>query len=381
MTDARSVRHLIKGLGPGGAERLVLNQVRAEHGTVTHHVAYLVAAKTHLVPDLEAADATVVRLDGRGPGWILGLRRLMRDSPTDIVHSHSPVLATASRLVARNIPRRHRPATVGTEHNRWPRHHRLTRIANRLTIRFERATIAVSADVAATIQGARPDQVRTIEHGIDIDAVRQQIDREAARADLGAADDDVVVICVANLRREKALDELVDAARRALDRSPSLRFVLVGQGPLAGDLERWIADAGIGERFTPLGYRTDVARLLSAADVFTLSSHHEGLPVAIMEALAVGLPVVATRAGGIPEAVGDAGVVVDIGDTAGLADAYVALADDLAERTRLAERARGRAERFSIERAVGEIAQVYDAATSVSDRSGSATGNGPSNAS
>jgi glycosyltransferase involved in cell wall biosynthesis len=308
----------------------------------------------------------------------VGLRRLLRDQPTDIVHAHSPVLAAVVRVLARTLPRARRPAVVGTEHNRWPRHHRVTRLANRTTIRMEAATIAVSADVAATIQGARSGQVRVIEHGIDLDSVRARADRPGARAEFGATDDDVVVICVANLRREKALDDLIDAARTALTHTPQLRFVLVGQGPLADDVDRWIETAGIADRFTALGYRTDVARLLSGADVFTLSSHHEGLPVALMEALAVGLPVAATRAGGIPDAVGEAGIVVPVGDRAGLAEAFVALATRPAERERLATTAAERSRWFSVDRAVDEIAAVYDEVTSDRVGVGSGDNSGPS---
>lgn len=362
MTDQRSVQHVIKGLGPGGAERLLVNQIRAERGSVRHRVAYVVEEKSQLVPDLEALGASVRHLRGRGLGWLLELRRLLRDEPTDLVHCHSPAIAAGTRLVARTLPRSRRPVLVGTEHNRWPRHHRLTRLANRLTIRLEGATIAVSDDVAHTVRGARPGQVRTIVHGIDLAAVRADADRVGARAELGASVGDTVIACVANLRREKALDELVAAARSALDAAPDLRFVLIGQGPLASDVNRWIDEAGITQRFTALGYRTDVARLLSGADLFTLSSHHEGLPVAIMEALALGLPVVATGAGGIPEAVRDGGIVTPVGEPAALAAAYIRLAEDPDERGRLAKAAAARAAAFSIDRAVAEIAVVYDEA-------------------
>ena len=379
MTGSQSVRHLIKGLGPGGAERLVLNQVRAEQGSVTHHVTYFVEEKSHLVSELEAADAIVTPVFARGLGRVVDLRRLLRDPATDIVHAHSPTIASLARLLVKTLPRSSRPVIVGTEHNRWPRHHRFTRLANRLTIRLEAATIAVSEDVAATIRGARPGQVHTIVHGIDLDTVRAHAERGPARDELGVNDDDVVVMCVANLRREKALDELVEAARQALSVSPRLRFVSVGQGPLAADLDRWIEDAGIGDRFVALGYRTDVARLLSAADIFTLSSHHEGLPVALMEALALGLPVVATTAGGVPDAAGDAGLVSDVGDPAALAAGYVRLANDPDERERLAAAATRRADAFSIDRAVAEIAAVYGTATSAGRVSGA--GSGPSKAS
>ncbi|MEM9202858.1 MAG: glycosyltransferase [Actinomycetota bacterium] len=367
MTTRRSVRHLIKGLGPGGAERLLLNQVRAERGRVRHRVTYLIAEKSHLVADLEALDADVQRLDASTLALTGRLRQLFIEEPTDIVHVHSPALAAAARMASRTIPAAHRPALVGTEHNRWPRHHRLTRLANRLTIRLEAATIAVSADVASTIRGARPGQVRTVVHGIDLAGVRQGADRAGARAELGAAVDDYVVVCVANLRREKAIDELIHAAQRAIADAPRLRFVLVGQGPLADDVDRWITEADLGDRFLALGYRTDVARILSGADAFTLSSHHEGLPVALMEAFALGLPVAATRAGGVPDAVGAAGILVAVGDVTALSEAYVRLSTEPDLHERCQTEAASRAEGFSVDRAIAEIGDIYEAVTSAGD--------------
>ncbi|MEM8705235.1 MAG: glycosyltransferase [Actinomycetota bacterium] len=361
---SRSVRHLIKGLGPGGAERLLVTQVRADPTDTRHEVAYVVAEKRHLVAELEALDVAPTCLSERGLGrvwWGLGVRSLLMDDPTDIVHVHSPAVAAITRLVTSTMPRKVRPVVVGTEHNRWPRHHRLTRLANRLTIRREAATIAVSADVAATVRGAPSGQVRTIEHGIDLDAVRAGADRAAAREELGVAADDIVVVCVANLRREKALDDLVEAARLALAAEPRLRFFSAGQGPLASELDGWIRSAGITERFHALGYRTDAARVVSAADVFTLSSHHEGLPVAVMEALALGVPVVATAAGGVPGAVDDAGMITPVGEPAALARAYVELARDAERRTELSDAAARRAEHFSARRAIAEVNAIYDA--------------------
>ena len=360
-----TVRHLVKGLGPGGAERLLVTQVATATGPTTHSVAYLVAAKDHLVSELQQVGIDPVCLDGRNrAGWIRRLRRLLTEHPTDIVHVHSPAVAAVARVVARTVPRGRRPVVVGTEHNRWPRHRRLTRLANRLTIRLEAATIAVSEDVASTITGARRGQVRTIVHGIDLDSTRATADRTAVRAEMGIAPDATLFVCVANLRREKALDDLIAAAKHVIETGEDVHYLLVGQGPLADDVERWITEAAIGDRFTALGYRSDATRVLSAADVFTMSSHHEGLPVAIMEALALGIPVVATAAGGIPQAVGDAGLITPVADPTALATAHASLIDDPDRRRELAVAAGDQAERFSVRRATAEIDEVYRAVTS-----------------
>lgn len=365
------VAHLLKGLGPGGAEHLVVAQTTSGLSPATsHEVVYLLAHKDHLVSKLEAAGISTTCLHaGRtiAPGWVRALRSKLMSDPVDILHVHSPALAVAARMMLITIPRRSRPALVDTEHNRWPRHHRLTRIANRATIRLNSATIAVSEDVKETIRGISPEQVHTIVHGIDLDAVRRSADRESSRNELGVGRGDVLVVTVANLRREKALHVLINAARTAHRVEPSLRFALVGQGPLAEEIDQAVKDSGLGDAFRVLGYRADATRVMSGADIFTLSSRHEGLPVSIMEALALGLPVVATDAGGTSEATGPAGVIVGVDDSSALAAAWVELSRDPARMSELSRLAATQAEHFSIRRAVDEITQIYDNAV---DRAG-----------
>ena len=366
MNDKRRVRHLLKGLGPGGAERLVSTQALNTGDQWTPEVVYLLAWKDHLVPELKGAGIATRCLDARGGirlGWVRRLRRLLRDDPTEVLHIHSPAVASVVRLLIRTLPRRGRPAVVVTEHNRWPRHHRVTRLANRLTIASSDAVLAVSKDVKSTIDGIDASRVRVIEHGIDLDLVRQAGAREEVRRELGVSEKDVLVVCVANLRREKSLDLLIEAAGMALSESANLRYVLVGQGPLADDVDRWISDADLGGNFVALGYRADATRVMSAADVFTLSSTHEGLPVAVMEALALGIPVAATDAGGVAPAVGDAGVITPVGDAAALARSHVQLAADPTWRDSLARAAVLQSERFSIQRAEAEIEQIYATVT------------------
>ena len=145
-TGPLRVCHLLKGLGPGGAERLVVAQAVSASATAAQRVAYLIPEKRHLVPDLEAAGVVVDCLDSPSAarlGWMRRLRAGLRDRPVDVLHVHSPALAALGRLLVRTLPRRLRPVVVGTEHNRWPRHHPVTRWANRRTIRLEAATLSL----------------------------------------------------------------------------------------------------------------------------------------------------------------------------------------------------------------------------------------------
>ena len=149
---------LIKGLGPGGAEHLLVYHaaVRDQH-RFRYRAAYLVPAKAHLVPDLEGHGVPVTLLDGPrelDPRWVLRLRRLLTAHPADVVHTHSPYVASVVRVLARTLPADRRPALVYTEHNRWPRHSAATRRFNLATFVLDDAQIAVSDDVRSTI--ARP---------------------------------------------------------------------------------------------------------------------------------------------------------------------------------------------------------------------------------
>ena len=164
--------------------------------------------------------------------------------------------------------------------------------------------------------------------------------RAEVRAELGVPDGDLVALTVANLRPEKGYDILLDAARLVVDRGLPVRFVSVGRGLRGRRPWRSAAAASdLGDRFTFLGLRDDVLRLLVAADLFVLPSRQEGLPVVLMEATSVGMPIVATAVGGVPQVLTDGvdGLVVPPDSPGDLADAVGRLAADPGLRERLAE--------------------------------------------
>ena len=299
---------LIKGLGPGGAEQLLLLAAKvADHQRFEYRVAFVRPDKTHLVAEFEALGVSPVRLGATRPGrwgWLLDLRDLLGE--VDVVHSHSPVLASVARVVARTLPRRRRPAMVATEHNEWTSHRLPTRLANGLTGLLDAHSWAVSQQVLDTMWPVRRRRSEVLIHGIDTESVPVAAGvRARVRAELGVEDDQVLAITVANLRKNKDYPNLLRAAAAALELEPRLRFVAVGQGPLEAEIRALHAELGLGDRFQLLGYRRDVDALMAASDLFLLGSAHEGLPVAIMEAFAAGLPVVATNVGGVPQQVLD----------------------------------------------------------------------------
>ena len=177
------VLHVVKGLGPGGAERLILNQLLTRDVTAfDYRVIRLIGHKDHLVTDIRSAGVDVFEA-GHGPAWPARLARLVRTSHADIVHVHSPLVAGVVRLL--RLSRVIDAIVVTTEHNRWPRHHRLTRTLNRLTMPIDDATIAVSGDVRSSVDARLQHRVEVVRHGIPVDEVGQaRARRDEIRAEL-----------------------------------------------------------------------------------------------------------------------------------------------------------------------------------------------------
>ena len=361
----RRILWLAKGLGPGGMERLLVTHAFAgDRDRFEYFAGYLVERPHSVVGDLEALGVRCTQFgDGRGvnPRWTLELRRFVRRHRIDLVHIHSPMVAAMARPFLRSM--RRRPAIVYTEHNSWDCYAPSTRIGNAATYPLDDAHLAVSAAAARSVVRPLGRDLEVLTHGIDVGSIAlRRSEREAKRAELGAGPETIVVVTVANLRREKGYDVLLAAAALATAKHPEFLFLGVGHGPLASEMEEMRERLGLGDRFRFLGFRDDVYDLLAAADVFCLASRNEGLPVALMEACALGVPVVATRVGGLPEVIEDgvSGVLVDPDDPVALAEAILTVAADERLRGTLGGRAAEIAGRFDSRLAIRRIEAVYD---------------------
>ena len=147
--------------------------------------------------------------------------------------------------------------------------------------------------------------LRVVRNGLDFDAVSppSQEERAAFRAGLGLTPDEFVVAGVFRLAPEKRVPAFLEVMKRVLDRGVKARAVIAGDGPLAGNMEAWIRDYGLEGSVFPLGLRRDVYGVMGSCDALLLTSETEGLAIVLLEAQYLGLPVVTTDVGGIPEAV------------------------------------------------------------------------------
>lgn len=355
---------LVKGLGPGGAERLLVEHAASRNrDDFAYETAYVLDWKQHLAPELEALGVRTHCLGERSeldPRWAARLESLLRRERYDVVHAHSPMVASVARVEGRTLGRG-RPAFVYTEHNRWPSYRTETRLANQATFGLNHAVFAVSEDVRESIPARYRSSVEVLVHGIDVERVRaQRANRDETRRELGVQPGESLAVTVANLRAGKNYPGLIDAAREVVDRGVAVRFATAGQGQLEEEITALQRRSGLGDRFALLGYRDDTTRLIAAADVFVLASHHEGLPVTVMEALTLGVPVVATAVGGLPEIVTDGsnGLLVPAGDATALADA-IERALDPSVHPMLVEGAGATGDRFSNAHAVERIEATY----------------------
>jgi glycosyltransferase involved in cell wall biosynthesis len=358
---------LIKCLGFGGAERLLVSAASVRNREdFTYETAYVLPGYNALVPELTAAGVPVQCLGSSDHNsdlrWIPRLRHLLLERHYDILHMHLPMVTGIGRLVSRTLPAGRRPRVISTEHNVWSSSAAPLRWLNGLTYPLNDASLSVSGFVASTLPRRLQSATEVVVHGLELPDSEAGGDvREAVRAELGIRPGDVVVGTVANFRAQKGYQDLLQAAKIVIDRGLPVRFVAVGQGPLEREIRALHHSLDLGDRFILTGFRADALRLLAGFDIFVLASYFEGFPVSVMEAMAAGLPIVATAVGGIPEAITDGveGFVVPPKRPAELAEALAVLISDEDLRARMRPASRSGSQRFDINVAVRRTEQIY----------------------
>ena len=337
----------------------------ADRERFTYGYGYFLPWKDAMAPSLTAQGAEVVCFGGRcGVGLCLRARRLaafLREWRADLLHCHLPMAGIVGRLAGKmaGVP------VVYTEHNKMERYHPLTRRINRMTWDWQKQVIAVSQDVAASIHAHVRSQVpvEVVLNGVDLEHFNPAAWSGAAvRERLGISATAPVVSTVAVFRVQKRLDDWLTAAKLLKASYPETHFLLVGDGPLREEMKQLARSLGLEQSVHFVGLQQDVRPYLAASDVYMMSSVFEGLPVALLEAMAMGRPVVATAVGGIPEVIesGRNGMLAPAGQPQVLARAVGQLLSSPELRREMGASARRSVdERFSIRRMVAQLEAMY----------------------
>jgi sugar transferase (PEP-CTERM/EpsH1 system associated) len=361
----KRVLYIVEDLERGGAERVVVSlATRLDRARFEPAVCCL-AKPGGLAGEIERAGVPLHVL-GKRPGIDLRLLwrlyRLIKRLKPDVIHTHlftgnawgraAAWLAGTKRIIA-------------SEHSVDLWKNGVRRFVDRALAIPSFRVVAKSeaiADFCRTVEHIPERKVITIRNGIDVSRYNNGFDHEEVRRAIGLPRDAMVVGTVGRLSPEKGHEVLIEALKRLKADLPGLSAVVAGDGPLRGEVHRVLRAKGMEGTMRLLGYREDVPALLAAMDIFVLPSHREGMPLALLEAMAARLPVIATNVGGCREVIvnGKNGFLVPPARPDMLAEAIRCLANKAELRRSFGDEA-GRTveERFSIEMMVRKMEELY----------------------
>jgi glycosyltransferase involved in cell wall biosynthesis len=370
------VLHIIPSFGVAGAEQTASYLMVAL--SEWHDVAGVC-----LYPSMNSSIESRL-LQANIPVWHLGKRtgfdpklfksldRVLKEVRPHVVHTHLSVL----RYALPGLRRRRVPVVVHTLHN-LAEHETdaFGRVVQWFAFRRAVLPVAISREVAASVKRVYGVECKAmVPNCIPVENYRRSLAdrvrwREKERFDRNA----ILFTCVGRLEPQKNPLLLVQAF--AALNNPRIHLIMLGEGSLREQLAVYIREHGLERRVHLLGKRNEVPECLAASDVFVLSSNWEGNPLAVMEAMAAGLPVVATAVGGVPELVesGQQGILVPPGDCAAFTDAMRTLLNDPEKRMAMANAAHARATAaFNVERMAQGYESIYRAALTASGRANAA---------
>ena len=419
MPQKIKVLHLIKSLGRGGAEKLIPETALIhDQSRFEFHCLYFYHQEQNIVDELERAGIQVHCIPSSNLGLFFQVgkvRKFVQSHGFDILHAHLPWAGILARFVAKKLA----IPLVYTEHNTWDRYNKLSYWGNRLTFKHQDVAIAVSNEVALSMQlnsiwdpyrrGSRM-KVKVVQNGVNTDVFKRESDQSAdaaveipfresaglerssnlgtspleqatasglstvltpgrsgvptssVKVQLGISEDSPVIGKVAVFRSQKRLWLWVELALRLLKKHPEVHFLLVGGGEWESRIEKQIRDSGKEQHFHLVGVQKDVVPYLRAMDIYLSTSEFEGLPIAMLEAMACEVPVVATRAGGIGEVIqhGKHGFLTEVDEWEALETWCLRILENPELQRRLAVAAREQVvENFSMNRMVAQLEVIY----------------------
>lgn len=364
------VLHIISRLLRGGAEEKTLNTIYGLKDKYDFYLGYGAEFEEAQVKKLRDNGIKTKRfslLRHYDPFSIFfsvfQMYRYIKEHRFQIVHTHSTEAGVAGRIAA-YLART--PIVIHTIHgvpfienrNRLLRDFLLLweRVMAKATTKFESNADIITKKFLEKGVGKK-DQYVTVYSGVDIEKFNG-----AKPLDLGSPADHFKALMAGRLAKGKGFEELIQAAKKVLEQNKQVSFVIAGEGELEKSIKRTIHDNGLQDHFLLLGYRDDLCRVMKSVDLFVLPSHAEGTPRVITEAMAAGLPIIATNVGGIPEQVEDRknGLLIEPKRPDQLANAILGLMDDRELRLQMGREGYKKAQRFSRDKMLKDVDALYE---------------------
>jgi len=312
------ILYLIYQLGYGGAQRLILDLIRNLDRSLYEPVVAMWGGRREIVDDFQKIGVEVVDFGGRGKLDLRALWRLYRylsEEPVDIFNTHLPHAHVVGRIAGKLAGV---PWIVATHQNVYSANHPVTRVVDVRTTWMDDFVTAITQGVEesffADSKVFSPELLWegrthfTIYSGVDVEKIDRAIadlDPERKRKELGLKNEEYVFACAARLHPNKAHRYLIDAVARLQSAYSDFQVLLLGDGPLEEELKGRVRRLNLGHSIRFLGYRDDVYEIFAASDAFVLPSINEGFGIAVAEAMAAGLPVIATEIPAVVEVVED----------------------------------------------------------------------------
>ncbi len=361
-----NVLQLIEGLSFGGAETKLLELISQMDRNRFNTVVCSLGMGDRIKNKFDDLNVKFVNLKRRGridPKIIWEVAKLIRNEKIDVVMTtlfYADVVGALARAIS---PAKAVFSWETISAPEWLLRHRL--LTYRFAMHFCDKVVSVSnatADWLVKKRGLPPNKVMVIPYGVDLKLYQVGRNPEL-KAKLGIPVESPVVGVVARLHPQKGHCYLIEAARAIVAAHPAVRFVFVGDGELRPQLQRQVRDHGLAQHFHFLGFREDVKDLLQTFDIFVLPSLYEGLPNVVLEAMATGLPVVATAVDGTTELIVDSetGFLVPPRNAQALADKISILLGDANPRQAFGQKGRQRVEQhYSLEKQVAGFQDLYE---------------------
>jgi glycosyltransferase involved in cell wall biosynthesis len=280
------------------------------------------------------------------PGVILKLLRLVKEKQIKLIHTHYSK-ATIQGFFASKIARiplietNHLFPPMPLSDRKLQRHAKI----GAFFLRYADKTIAVSHKIKQSLIDCKvpENKINVIENGIDIGAclAMKSNARLSARKELGIRQDQFVIGGVGRLTEQKGFEYLIKAGVQVCSKHPNIRFIIAGDGPLKEQFNKSIGQLKLEDSFYLLGFRKDILRIISAMDIFVMPSIDEGLPMAMLEAMAIGVPVIVTAVGEIPRVIksDENGILIKPKDSKELAEKIIFLIENETKREKMTDTA------------------------------------------